>query len=346
MPGGSDAWRREPPPPDWELEDLLGDLFDNETVYGPTWAVAVAHRGAVIYERYSGRMDSWSDEGEVVGPETRLLSWSVAKSVLHAAVGILVGTGRMSLSDTAVHPLWRQPSDPRGSITLEDLLTMRDGLDFVEDYDPTSQRSDVIEMLFGGVSDMAGYAASKPLAASPGSRYSYSSGTSNIVSGTLAELVGFGEEYAAWLDDNLFRPLGMTSAQPTFDDKGTWVASSYLRATATDWLRFGELYLRDGLCADRRILPSGWVDHARRARSATPEDPHTFYGAHWWMDRSDPAGTFWADGYEGQTVTVCPGLDLVAVRFGKSPPGSNAIASWRRSFVSTLFARSGGLRQS
>ncbi len=336
--------RRERPPREWEIEELLAPLFDSEAAYGPTWAVAVAHRGALVYERYAGRMDSSSGEGEVVGPDTRLLSWSVAKSVLHAAVGVLVGSQRLSLSDTAVHPMWHETSDPRRAITLEDLLTMRDGLDFVEDYDPTSQRSDVIEMLFGGVSDMAGYAASKPLAASPGSRFSYSSGTSNIISGAVAELVGYGDEYASWLDDNLFHPLGMTSAQATFDAKGTWVASSYLRATTTDWLRFGELYLRGGMCANRRILPAGWVDHARRARSATPDDSHTFYGAHWWTDPSDPAGTFWADGYEGQTVTVCPGLDLVAVRFGKSPPGSNAIGSWRRSFVSTLLSRSGGCR--
>jgi CubicO group peptidase (beta-lactamase class C family) len=217
---------------------------------------------------------------------------------------------------------------------------MRDGLDFVEDYDPTSQRSDVIEMLFGGVADMGAYAASKPLAARPGTRYNYSSGTSNIVSSAVAERVGHGEAYRRWLDEKLFRPLGITSAKGDFDEAGTWIASSYLRATATDWLRFGELYLRDGVWGGQRILPAGWVDHGRLARSASPEDDGIFYGAQWWSDPSEPLGTFWADGYEGQTVTVCPGLDLVFVRFGKTPPPSNSIAAWRRELVSTLAARS------
>lgn len=334
-PSPTRGWVEVDPPPDWDLDRLCQPLFADTEVFGETWAVAVAHRGALVYERYAGRLPGWGGPGEVVGAGSRLLSWSVAKSVLHAAVGVLVGAGRLHLDAPAGVAAWSDPADPRHHITLDDLLHMRDGLDFVEDYDPGEGRSDVIAMLFGATADMAAFAADRPLAAPPGTRYNYSSGTSNIVSGLVAATVGSGSAYERWLHSALFDPLGMDSAEAEFDPAGTWIASSYLRATARDWLKFGELYLRDGYCDGVALLPRGWVDHARSARSADPDG--SWHGAHWWTDRS-AAGTFWAEGYEGQTVVVCPQLDLVAVRFGRTPGAGPALADWRRQLLGGLGA--------
>ena len=119
-------------------------------------------------------------------------------------------------------------------------------------------------MLFGdGRSDMAHFAADRPLAEAPGTRFNYSSATSNIVSGIVARTVGPGEPYARFLHGRLFAPLGMASADPEFDEAGTWAASSFLRATARDFARFGLFYLRDGVWDGVRLLPAGWVDHGR-----------------------------------------------------------------------------------
>ncbi len=201
---------------------------------------------------------------------------------------------------------------------------MRDGLDFVEDY-VDDRISDVMQMLFGdGQADMAHFAADRPLTAPPGERFNYSSGTSNIISGVVARTVGPGESYARFLHSRLFGPLGMTSADPEFDEAGTWVASSYLRASARDYARFGLLYLRDGMWDGVRLLPAGWVDYGRTMVSIDdPEDPSP-YGAHWLgvrgetLDTLNPWGTFRASGYEGQTITICPALDLMVVRLGKT----------------------------
>ena len=112
---------------------------------------------------------------------------------------------------------------------------MRDGLAFAEDY-VDGEVSDTIQMLFGdGQADMAHFAADRPLAAPPGTRFNYSSGTSNIISGIVARTVGPGESYARFLHSRLFGPLGMSSADPEFDEAGTWVASSSLYATARDF---------------------------------------------------------------------------------------------------------------
>jgi CubicO group peptidase (beta-lactamase class C family) len=189
-------------------------------------------------------------------------------------------------------------------------------------------------MLFGeGQADMAHFAADRPLAAPPDTRFNYSSGTSNIISGIVARTVGPGEPYARFLHSRLFGPLGMTSADPEFDAAGTWVASSTLRTSARDYARFGLLYLRDGLWDGVRLLPSGWVDYARTWVSEDPDDASP-YGAHWWGVTGDTLGTFRASGYEGQSITLCPPLDLMVVRLGKTPHElEDNLVPWRKAMV-------------
>ena len=169
------------------------------------------------------------------------------------------------------------PGDPRAPITLDHLLQMRDGLDFFEDYEDV-ERSDAIAMLFGaGMTDVAAYAEARPLLAPPGTRFNYSSGTSNVVAAVVGRAVG--GDVRGFLRDRLFAPLGMRSAEARVDDAGTFVGSSYVYATGRDWARFGTLYLRDGEWDGRRLLPAGWADHGRRHRSTDQDGSR--YGAHW-----------------------------------------------------------------
>jgi CubicO group peptidase (beta-lactamase class C family) len=321
------------------LDALAGSMFDDQDRFGTTFAVVVVHRGVLVAERYGSVIEHWDADDEPVTRDTRLLSWSKAKSILHAAVGILVGEGRLALDDPVGPrvPEWSADDDPRGAITLEHLLTMRDGLDFLEDY-VDADRSDVIDMLFGsGQADVAHHAADRALAHEPGTVFNYSSGTSNIVSGIVAREVGPGEPYEAFLRERLFDPIGMRSARPKLDDAGTFIGSTFVYATAHDFARFGTLYLRDGAWEGERVLPEGWVDHGRRARSYDEEDGR-WHGAHWWVV-GDDLGTFWANGYEGQSTLVCPGLDLVVVRLGRSQRAHYpALFAWRTAVVDAFRA--------
>jgi len=340
VPWPTEAWPSADLPPGVELAPLLHEVFTDEGPMAVTFAVLVVQGGRVVAERYHGALEHFDRDPTPVTAETPLLSWSMAKSMLHAFVGLLVGDGRLDLDAPAGVPEWSDPGDPRHAITLRQLLAMRDGLDFTEDY-VDDRVSDVIRMLFGeGQADMAHFAADRPLAAPPGTRFNYSSGTSNIVSGVVARTVGPGEPYARFLHGRLFGPIGMASADPEFDEAGTWVASSYVRATARDYARFGLLYLRDGMWDGVRILPPGWVDYARTMVSIDdPADPSP-HGAHWWgrhgdtLEDLDPLGTFRASGYEGQSITICPALDLVVVRLGKTPlEREDALVPWRAAMV-------------
>jgi CubicO group peptidase (beta-lactamase class C family) len=331
----TDEWPTAEPPAAvaGRLWSLLDEITADVDRYGTTYAVAVAQRGELIAEYYGGELEHWDRPNEPVHPDTRLLSWSMAKSVLHAAVGLLVADGRLAVDAPAPVPEWADPSDPRHAITLDDLLTMRDGLDFAEDYDDADV-SDVIEMLFGsGRHDVAHHAADRSLAHPPGTFFNYSSGSSNIVSGIVAREVGPGDSYARFLETRLFAPIGMRSTQARFDDAGTFVGSSFLYATAHDYLRFGLLHLRDGVWNWTRLLPEGWVDYARRATSYDAEGERWF-GAHWWT-AGDDLGTFGANGYEGQSLMLCPPLDLMVVRLGKSAEDHHDpnLRAWRATMV-------------
>jgi CubicO group peptidase (beta-lactamase class C family) len=333
-------WPEQEPPSADALDALVDEVHHDHERYGTTYATVIVLRGRLVHERYGSTLHHWDRDDEPVTAETPLLSWSMAKSVLHAVVGLLVADGVVALDEPAPVAAWRTAGDPRSAITLEQLLEMRDGLDFVEDY-VDDRVSDVIEMLFGsGRDDVAGYASARPLAHDPGTVFNYSSGTSNIVARVVCDAIG-GEpdRVEQFMRDRLFAPIGMRSVRPRFDARGTFVGSSYVYATAQDFARFGLLYLRDGVWDGRRILPPGWVDHARRARSVDPTDGR-IHGAHWWVV-GDELGGFWASGYEGQSILCVPALDLLVVRLGKTAEGSaDHLAGWRQR-VTALFAGAG-----
>jgi len=268
---------------------------------GKTHALVLIWRGRLVYERY----------GAEHGPDSTLISWSVAKSFLHALVGILVRDGKLDPAARAAVPQWQSPGDARAAITLDQLLRMSSGLHWREDY-VDSQASDVIEMLFGsGKDDVADFAAHFPLAQRPDTAWCYSSGTSNLVSAIAGRAIG--GDTAEFLRRELFSRLGMASATARSDTAGTWIGSSFVFATARDFARFGLLYLRDGVWEGERILPEGWADYARRVTPGSAGE----YGAHWWLPAMGE-GMFSANGYRGQYVFVAPARDVVAVRLGES----------------------------
>jgi CubicO group peptidase (beta-lactamase class C family) len=228
---------------------------------------------------------------------------------------------------------------------------MRSGLEFEESY--TKIRSDITLMFASG--DLAGYAADKPLAAAPGERWSYSTGTANILGRIVSETAGttFAERMS-FPRRALFDPLGMRSAVFEVDGRGNFVGGSLVFASARDYARFGLLYLRDGVWEGRRLLPAGWVD---LARTGTHAERGGRYGAGWWIEPAPDASVgpefrkltspsagadiFTAQGFQGQLTVVVPSRDLVVVRLGLLDDriGWPPLREWTHRLVA-LFPRS------
>jgi CubicO group peptidase (beta-lactamase class C family) len=280
-----------------------------------TRAMVVIVHGRLAAERYS--------EGLTAG--SRLQSWSVAKSLLHAALGIAIGEGKLDPDAPAPVPEWQDANDPRRTTTLRQLAQMTDGLAFRENYGDTG--SEVMQMLFGaGRGDVAASAARAPLAHAPGTMWSYSSGSANILSRVLRDAVGGREAYAAFVRDRLFKPLGMTSAVAEFDASGTWIGSSYVHATARDYAKFGLLYLNRGFWEMRQLVPRDWAQGAGQTTVASKGR----YGALFWSNGRDastgklalsdklPEDLYFARGFGGQLVAVVPSHDTVIVMMNAS----------------------------
>ena len=92
------------------LEGLLDAVCDDDGPLATTHAVVVVHGGAIVAERYQGQLEHFDRPPDPVTPETRLLSWSMAKSMLHAVVGLLVGDGRAR--PRRRRPAWRSGPTP------------------------------------------------------------------------------------------------------------------------------------------------------------------------------------------------------------------------------------------
>jgi CubicO group peptidase (beta-lactamase class C family) len=296
---------------------------------GETRALLVVQDGKVVHERYRDGFDA----------ETRLVSWSMAKTVTALALGILVDEGRLRLDAPAPVTSWRQPGDPRGAITLRHLLNMSAGLAHQEagEGGRPIQTADTVRLLFTDAAhDTVGHAASRPLEAAPGTTFRYSTATTQILAGLITDAVTQERDpakrrarMAAWFQERLWAPLGITSAEWDFDAAGVFLGGSLLHMTTGDWARLGQLMLARGRAPDgRRLVSEPWVDVMV---TKAPAENTTQYGGHVWLNRAPREGqpqvlfhprggegTYAFVGHLGQYVVVVPSKQAVVVRLGKT----------------------------
>jgi CubicO group peptidase (beta-lactamase class C family) len=298
-------------PSDPALKAALDHAFEEpaEPPYRRTNAVVIVHDGKVIAERYAPG----------IGIDTPLIGFSMTKSVVNALLGIMTRQGLVSPSIPAPVPEWRGPKDPRREIEVEHLMRMTTGLALDETnsgFDPSSQ------MYLHD--DMAGFAVDAPLIAPPGTRWAYSSATTQILARIIRDAAGGPEQTLAYAWRELFNPLGMRHVTLQFDASGTMQGSANMLASARDWAKFGLLYLYDGVVGGKRILDEDWVDFCAAATL------NTDYGAGFWTNRSAhanaggrlrlgiPRDAFFASGLLGQRVVILPSQHMVVVRLGDS----------------------------
>lgn len=269
-------------------------------------AVVVVYDGKIIAEKYAPG----------ITPQTRHISWSIAKSLTNAMLGVVVKHKKLDVHWPVPIPQWQD--DDRKHITIANLLRMDTGLHWMESYGGLSS---VNTMIFKEA-DMGHYAMQFPLNEKPGETFKYSSGTTAILSSVIREAVGDGS-YHDFAYEELFDKIGMHSLVMEVDESGTFVGSSYAFATARDYARFGLLYYQDGMWNGERILPEGWVTF-----STTPsQSSQGRYGAKFWLNAggnqkhpsgynfpSLPRDTYAAIGLGGQYILVIPSKKLIVVR--------------------------------
>ena len=302
------------------------DALFSQSETAETRAVLVLHGGRIVAERY----------GPGYHENTRFVSWSMAKTVTGVMIGLMVSDGRLRLDESVPIPAWQRPGDPRGEITLRQLLQMRSGLRHTEAGDPI-YKSDEVRMLFlDGRDDMAAYAEAQPLEAEPGRKWEYSSATTVILADLVARSLTTSADPATrrravseYLKTRLFEPLGMRSIVPEFDTVGTLIGGSLIHGTARDWAKFGEFLRTGGSVNGAQLVPRGWIEFMVKGNPRNPG-----YGAQIWLNHPQaedgtiqfpgaPSSTFSMNGHLGQYVAVSPSQSLTVVRLGRTDDGAH-----------------------
>ncbi|HEY9047155.1 MAG TPA: serine hydrolase [Ohtaekwangia sp.] len=289
------------------VNQAFADVDPKNPVF--THGVAVVYDGHLIAEQYATGYTY----------NSRMMGWSMTKSITNALIGILVKEGKLKIDEAAPVAEWR--NDERSKITLNNLLQASSGLEWSESYfSPTAD----FHQMFIKSDDKAAYAAARKLKYEPGTFFQYSSGTTNILSRIIRQTVS-DSAYYRFPYEKLFHRIGMNTAIIEPDASGTFVASSYSFASARDWARFGLLYLNDGIWNGERILPEGWVKYST---TPAPSAKARQYGAQIWLNLGDPynpqvveypglpAEAIIFDGFEKNFVVIVPSKKLVVVRLG------------------------------
>jgi CubicO group peptidase (beta-lactamase class C family) len=236
---------------------------------------------------------------------------SASKSVISALVGIAVDRKLIAGPDvpiTTFFPEVAKDRDPRkAAITVEDLLTMRSGLE------STSGRGYGAWVQSG---NWVRYKLNRTLIAEPGTRVEYSTGNSHLLSAIITKA----SKTSTWqfAQTHLAKPLGFTLPQWPQDPQGVYFGGNDMLMTPRQMLRFGELYLNGGKVGDTQVLPRSWIEQSivPRGRSRWGSDREYGYGR--WIRPLAGRDAYYAWGYGGQFIFIVPDLQLVAVTRSRS----------------------------
>jgi hypothetical protein len=283
-----------------QIDDLL---YDEEGEFTKkTRACLIIHKDSIIYESYAKGFDK----------NTPQLGWSMTKSVTGALIGQMIKDKYLAIDQSKLFPSW---SGPKSNITVADLLHMKSGIAWEEDYSTVSPAT---QMLFN-CDDIVDYNLGLGIEAPSGSHFEYSSGTTNTLFGLIRKTLNDSKTYYEYPYEKLFKPLGMSSAFIEMDESGNYIGSSYMWATPRDWAKFGLLYLHQGNWHGHQVLDSSWVDYT----FASDDTSLGEYGTQFWHNDglelpNIPKDVIYADGFQGQRIFIFPSHDLVIVRLGLS----------------------------
>ncbi len=291
------------------LQEKLDKILITDNKEGhDSRALVVVKDGKIVAESYT----------EAFNKDSVFIGWSMSKSVNSLIAGHLEYKGLLKDEETGLFPTWQQ--DERKHISLKHMLQMTDGLDFDETYHPGQTAT---QMLFQTPA-AAQFTQQLPLRHTPGEINNYSSGTANLIAGLIQERIeGDEQKDINFTAEQFFKPIGMTSITYEMDQSATFLASSYLYASARDWARIGQLMLNKGEINGERIVSQDWVERSLQKNSSTNKPD---YGYQWWLNTSETKprwpdladNAFAAKGSRSQFITVIPDKDLVIVRLGWS----------------------------
>ncbi len=277
-------------------------------------SLIVSQRGEILLERYY-------NGARATRPANIK---SAAKSIISALVGIAIDRRLIPGTNTPIVTYFPTLATDRNTakqrITIEDLLTMRSGLETTSNrnYGAWVQSRNWVQ-----------HALARPLLTTPGTVMDYSTGNTHLLSAILTAAA----RSSTWqfANEQLAAPLGFSLPRWPQDPQGIYFGGNDMLMTPRQMLAFGQLYLDRGRVNGRQVVPESWIDRSfiTRARSSWSDQE---YGYGWWMRELGGRRAYFAWGFGGQYIFVIPGLDLVVVT-----TSSSTVAEDRRSHRRNVF---------
>jgi len=297
-------------------------------------SLIVLHKGVVQLEWYAKGWDR----------DRLTQSQSMHKSVLPVLMQAAVEDGSINaLADPIGTYITEWQDDPRGDITIEQMLWMSSGL--LEYPFSINPFSDSFKWLFA--SNTTPILLQTPLDWLPGEKFEYNNVNAELLGLIIERATGI--RYTQYLQQKLWGPMGAAGAELWVDDAGGKAHSSCcLLAPTMDWARFGMLLLGSGEVNGRRIVEADFI-----RRMVSPSPTFEWYGYQIWLgysralnpratllaggyQRTEPflaEDTFYTSGYGAQRVYVVPSEELVIVRMGPASGRNPVLPTWDNTFL-------------
>lgn len=301
------------------VDDATLDL-DGFVEHNRVAGLLAIKNGEIVLERYA--MGN--------GPETKWVSYSIAKSVVSLLVGAAIRDGYIGGVDDMVTdyvPLLRGTAYE--GVTIRNVLQMASGVEWNEDY--TDPDADVSREI--GLPHLARieFLGSHPRVAAPGTRFNYNTAETHLAGSIVRGAIG--NNLATYLDAKIWEPFGMEfdGNWRLVEPHGAEHGGCCISATLRDYGRIGMFAMRGGELRDgTRVVPDGWMEE-----STTPSAGFAGYGYLWWLGEGD---AYAAVGIFGQAISIDPDEDLVIVTHSVWPqaPTSQLYSAHRRAFFSAL----------
>lgn len=275
-----------------------------------TQGFLVIQNDTILYENYWRGMDE----------STRHISWSMAKSVVSALLGIAQAEGKMGSVDKTVEEyLPEMKGTGYEGVTVKNVLQMSSGVKFNEDYgDPKSDIQRWFKTFALGESQDA-FAATMVNEKKPGTYNHYVSINTHVLGMILKRTTD--KTIAAYFKEKLWEPMGAEhEAYWLKDEEDMEMALGGLNATLRDYAKVGQLFLHKGNWQGQQLVPTSWVAESQRmdAEHLTPKSknslhPDVGYGYQWWIPDGDE-GELWARGVFNQYIYINPTTHTVIVK--------------------------------
>jgi CubicO group peptidase (beta-lactamase class C family) len=313
--------------------------LEEELAASGTQALLVIKDDDLLYERY---FDGFARD-------SMLTSFSVAKSLDSALIGIALAEGHITSVDDPITDYLPELAvrDPGfGLITIRHLLLMSSGLEYRANRWALFNGDDPLTSYYTDQREIA--LRNTRIVEPPGQSFSYNKYHPQLLGLVLERTTGM--SVTEFTQTRLWDRLGME-----FD--GAWALDSEasgfekmeagLNARAIDFAKLGSVFLNDGRWRGEQVVPTDWVRRSTGPDALAQRPTHYrdefgrqisaggagYYGFMWYglarsgADRAD----FYAAGDHGQYIYVSPANGVVIVRAG-SDYGDRGFAGWVEAF--------------